>query len=72
VVVVALFDKKDGHWDDRVRDRGVGVLGVASGTCKKISTSREMQLPERSNHNRMVSADALGVVTRRIYIEYCS
>jgi hypothetical protein len=26
-----------------------------------------MRLPERSSHSRMVSAEALGVVTRRIY-----
>ena len=68
MVVVALFDKKVGHWgDDRVRNRGSGVLAAASGTCKKISTSRGMRLPERSSHSRMVSADAFGVVTRRIY-----
>ena len=50
-----------------MRDRGTGVLAAASGTCKKISTSSGIRAPERSSHSRMVSAEAFGVVTRRIY-----
>jgi len=51
---------------DRARGRDELELVLELCTCKKISMSRGTRVPDRSSQSRIVSADAFGVVTRRI------